>query len=115
MKKHRGVEVLHHVFLASALDRGKWSASRPGRFTIGERLTGTHSIGGWLEPRAGLDAMAKEYNICSFRESNPPSSSSSPYLSHYTVRATPAPVISHVAGEKIRRAEHNFRVTENLF
>jgi hypothetical protein len=34
-------------FLTSALDEGKWSASRPGRFTRIERTPGTHWIGGW--------------------------------------------------------------------
>jgi hypothetical protein len=38
---------------------GEWSASRPVRFTSGERVTGTHWIGGWVGPRAGLDAEAK--------------------------------------------------------
>ena len=38
----------------SALDGGGWSAPRPGRFTPRER-TGTHCIGGWVGPRAGLD------------------------------------------------------------
>jgi hypothetical protein len=32
-----------------------WSPSRPGRFTPGERAPGTHWIGGWVGPRAGLD------------------------------------------------------------
>jgi hypothetical protein len=31
-------------FLTSALDGGEWSASRPCRFTPGERTTGTHWI-----------------------------------------------------------------------
>jgi hypothetical protein len=43
----------------SALPRGEWSASRPGRFTTGERSAGTHWICGWLEPRAGLDDVEK--------------------------------------------------------
>jgi hypothetical protein len=30
--------------LTSALDEGEWSASRPGRFTPGNRAPGTHSI-----------------------------------------------------------------------
>jgi hypothetical protein len=41
----------------SALDGGGWSAPRPGRFTPG-RL-GTHCIGGWVGPRAGLDGCGK--------------------------------------------------------
>jgi hypothetical protein len=43
-----------HIFLTSALVGGEWSASRPGRFT-----PGTHFIGGWVDPRAGLDDMEK--------------------------------------------------------
>jgi hypothetical protein len=43
---------------------GDWSASRPGRFTPRERAAGTHKIGGWVGPRAVLDAI-------SLRESNP--------------------------------------------
>jgi hypothetical protein len=32
--------------LASALDGSVWSASRPGRFTLRERASGTRRIGG---------------------------------------------------------------------
>jgi hypothetical protein len=32
---------------------------RPGRFTPKKRGTGTHWIGGWLGPRAGLDAVVR--------------------------------------------------------
>jgi hypothetical protein len=42
-----------------ALDGGEWSASRPGPFTPGERALGTHWIGGWVGPRAGLDAVER--------------------------------------------------------
>jgi hypothetical protein len=38
---------------------GECSASSPGRFTPEERVTGTHWIGGWLGPRAGLDETEK--------------------------------------------------------
>jgi len=31
----------------------------PSAFTPGERAPRTHWIGGWLNPRAGLDAVAK--------------------------------------------------------
>jgi hypothetical protein len=34
-----------------------WSYSHPGRFTPGERSPGTHCIGGWVGPTAGLDAV----------------------------------------------------------
>jgi hypothetical protein len=45
--------------LALALDGGEWSASCPGHFTPRERSPGTHWIGGWVGPRAGLDAVVK--------------------------------------------------------
>jgi hypothetical protein len=48
-----------HGSLTSALVGGEWSASRPGRFTSGERETGTHWIGGCVGPRAGLHAAGK--------------------------------------------------------
>jgi hypothetical protein len=51
MKAYRGV--------TSALAGGKWSASRPGRFNPGERDPGTHWIGGWVDPWAGLDNVEK--------------------------------------------------------
>jgi hypothetical protein len=38
--------------------RWERSASRPGRFTSRERTPGIHWIGGWVGPRAGLDAGA---------------------------------------------------------
>jgi hypothetical protein len=54
MKMYGGVDVQFHVFLTMALVGGEWSASRPGRFT-----PGTHWIGGWVGPRAGLDNVKK--------------------------------------------------------
>jgi hypothetical protein len=41
-------------FLTSALDGGQLSASRLGCFSPGEIAPGTHWIGGWVGPRAGL-------------------------------------------------------------
>jgi len=50
--------------LTLALDVGEWWASRPGRFTPGERAPGTHCIEGWvgrgnwtLEPRSSRSEM----------------------------------------------------------
>jgi hypothetical protein len=37
MKAYGGVDALIHIFLTSALAGGEWSASRPGRFTPGEK------------------------------------------------------------------------------
>jgi len=45
--------------LISALDGCEWSASQPGRFTPRERATDIHWIGGWVGPRAGLEAVVK--------------------------------------------------------
>jgi hypothetical protein len=42
-------------FLTSALDGDVRSTSRHGRFTPLEIDPGTHWIGGWVGPRAGLD------------------------------------------------------------
>jgi hypothetical protein len=55
MKAYWGLDVYIHIFLTSALVGGEWSASRPGRFTLGERSPGTHCVG----PRAGLDDVEK--------------------------------------------------------
>jgi hypothetical protein len=37
----------------------KWPASHPYHFTPGERAPGTHLVGSWVGPRAGLDTMEK--------------------------------------------------------
>jgi hypothetical protein len=54
MKAYGEVNVYIHIFYL-ALAGGEWSASRPCRFTPGERAPGTHWIGGWVDPRAGLE------------------------------------------------------------
>jgi hypothetical protein len=59
MKVYGAVDVQIHIFLASALAGGEWAASRPGLFTAGEREPGTYWIGGWVNPRAGLDNLEK--------------------------------------------------------
>jgi hypothetical protein len=59
MKEYGAVDVYIHIFLTSALVGGEWSASLPCRFTPGERAPGTHWIGGWMDPRVGLDDVEK--------------------------------------------------------
>jgi hypothetical protein len=59
MKAYGGVDVSIHILLTSALAGGEWSALRPGRFTPGERAPAIHWIGGWVDPRAGLDDVEK--------------------------------------------------------
>jgi hypothetical protein len=56
--------------LTSAIDGGELSASRPGRFIPRGRVPDTHWIGGWVDRRAGLDAMVKRKIPSLFRDSN---------------------------------------------
>jgi hypothetical protein len=75
-----------YSFLTSALERGAWSASRPGRaFTPGERAPGTRCTWGWVGPRVGLAAETREKTLCLCRVSNPgrPGSSQSLYWLSY--------------------------------
>jgi hypothetical protein len=66
-------------FLTSALDGGEWSASRPCRFTSGERAPGTYWVGGWVGPRAAFDSVEKR-KIVHCLESNPGRPARSPSL-----------------------------------
>ena len=69
--------------MTTALEGGEGSASRPGRSLPRER-PGTHCIGGWVGPRAGLDRCGK---------SRPPPGldprTVQPVASRYTDYATP--------------------------
>jgi len=62
--------------LTSTLDGVEWSALRPCRFIPRERSPGSHWIGGWVSPRAGLDAVVQRKILSPSRHSNPRSSSS---------------------------------------
>jgi hypothetical protein len=58
MKAYWGSGVTAALILRPlALGGGEWSASRPSRFTPRERAPGTPWIGGWVGPRAVLDAV----------------------------------------------------------
>jgi hypothetical protein len=70
--------------LTSALDGGEWSASRPGRFTPRERAPGTHWIGGWVGPKAVLEAVVKRKIPSPRRESNPRTPIVQPVAQLYT-------------------------------
>jgi hypothetical protein len=54
---------------------GEQSASRSGRLTPRERAPGSHRIGGWVDPRAGLDAMVRRKIPSTCQDSNLRSSS----------------------------------------
>jgi hypothetical protein len=58
MKSYWGCGGKPHSFFDLGT-RCEWSASRPGRITPKERAPGTHWIGGWVGPRAVLDAVMK--------------------------------------------------------
>jgi hypothetical protein len=68
MKAHWRYSSTHS--LTSALDGGKWSDSRPGRFAPREGAPGTHWIGRWVSPRAVLDTVVKRKIPSPLRESN---------------------------------------------
>jgi hypothetical protein len=70
--------------LTSALDGGEWSASRPGRFTPRERATDTRWIGGWVGPRAVLDAVVNRKIPSPRRESNTRTPIFQPVAQRYT-------------------------------
>jgi hypothetical protein len=70
--------------LTSALDGEEWSASRPGRFTSRERAPATPWIGGWVGPRAVVDAMVKRKIPSPHRESKPRTPTVQPVSQRYT-------------------------------
>jgi hypothetical protein len=81
-----------YSFTTSALDRGEWSASRPGRaLPPGKGPPGTQCRGGWVGPRAGLDTEARGKILCPCRGSNPDRPVVQPVVRHYTAWANPAP------------------------
>jgi hypothetical protein len=59
-------------------------ASRPSRFTPRGRAPGTHWIGGWVGPRAVLDAVVKRKIPSPRRESNPRIPIVQPVAQRYT-------------------------------
>jgi hypothetical protein len=91
MKAYEGVDVYIHIFLTSALALGEWSASRPGRFTPGERALGTQwirRVGGpqSLSGRRGEEKILDPTGTCT-----PTSSVVQSVASRYTDYAIPAP------------------------
>jgi hypothetical protein len=93
------VDVSIHIFLTSTLVGYEWSALRSGCFTTGERAPGTHRIGGWMDPRAGLDDVEKR-KFLALPGLNSHPSVVQPVASRYTDCATPAPN-THLNGQKI--------------
>jgi len=54
--KGKAAPVVIYTFLTLALDGDEWLASHPGHFISVEKPPLTHWIGGWVGPRASLDA-----------------------------------------------------------
>jgi hypothetical protein len=48
-----------HIFSTSALVGGEWPASRPCRYTPGEKAPGSHWIGGWVDIKAFMVDVEK--------------------------------------------------------
>jgi hypothetical protein len=76
--------------LTSAVDGGEWSALCPGRFTPKERPPGTHWLGGWVGPRAGLDTVSRRKFPSPRQDSNPDPPIVQSVVSRYTDWAIPA-------------------------
>jgi hypothetical protein len=65
------MQLQFHAFLTAALDGGKWSTSRPGRFTTGEQpLVSTGHEVGWAPEPVWTRWRRKSY-YCPSGESNP--------------------------------------------
>jgi hypothetical protein len=83
------------TFFTSALDGGEWSASRPCRFTPGARAPGTHWIGGWVGPRAGLDTAGQRKSCTAGYRTQ----AAQPVARHHTDWAIPTPPVIILQGK----------------
>jgi hypothetical protein len=59
MKAYAGVDIDINIYFTSAFAGGELSASRSGHFTPGKEVPGTHWMGRWMDPTAGLDDLEK--------------------------------------------------------
>jgi hypothetical protein len=85
MKAYRGSGCISFKHsLTSTLDGGEWSASCPGSLTPRERFRGTHWTGGWVDPRAVLDAVVKRKIPSPRQELNPRAPIVQPVAQPYT-------------------------------
>jgi hypothetical protein len=71
LKTYAGVGIQLDASLTLESDESEWSASRLGRFTPRWRAPVTHWIGGWVDPRAGLEAVVRRKISSPYRDSNP--------------------------------------------
>jgi hypothetical protein len=75
------------------------------RSTPGERAPGTHCIGGWVGPRAGLDAEVRGKVLCLCRGSNP----------CHPVRSQTLYWLSYRAPKAVEIPSKNYSIFINLF
>jgi hypothetical protein len=54
MKAYGGMDIWIHIFLTWAQAEDEWSVQAPTALP-----PGTHYIGGWVDPRTGLDDVEK--------------------------------------------------------
>jgi len=57
--------------LSTALDGGKWSASRLCSFNLSEIAPCSHLLGGWAGLTAHLDAFGEEINFLTLTRKEP--------------------------------------------
>jgi hypothetical protein len=67
--KHLRLSIYSHGFFGIKLC--EWSSSPPYRFTTGRINIGSHSTGGCVDPRVGLEKSGEERNLCHCGELNP--------------------------------------------
>jgi hypothetical protein len=61
--KYGGMEVYIQIFSNSALTWCQRSISRTGRLTPGERIRGSHEVGGWAGPEIRSRRSVQEQHI----------------------------------------------------
>jgi hypothetical protein len=99
------------MFFTSALAGGEWSASRSCHFTPAERAPGTHSVGGWVGPRAGVDDVEKRKLF--YRDSNSDPSVVQPVASCYTDSAMLVPSILTLVKENHSMRSYSKKVLQS--
>jgi hypothetical protein len=81
---------IDHIFLASALAGDEWSASRPNRFTLGERVPGLIELEAWRTPKPVWTTWRGE-EPCLYRDPKSDPSAVQLVVSRYIDCSIPAP------------------------
>jgi hypothetical protein len=106
MKAYWGSGGIAPRIFTSSLDGVESSALHPNHFTPRGRAPSTHWIGGWVGPRAGLDAVVKWLIRSPCRDSTHPPRSSCPKPSDIPLRY-PDSYWRSVRGTVFFRHHHN--------